>query len=99
MKARKQNKIKALQRQKLSRRQLIAAGISVLMLTAGIVLYLQFSQSTSSVAEVPQTLSQDKLPVEMAVAEMAKVTVDTNFRNGSRYKIAKSLTLMPGSNQ
>lgn len=95
MKEKKPNKLRNSLKQKLSVRLVIAAGVSVAMIAAGIFIYLQLSKTEPINAAASSTISQDNLPVDMVVDQFVVVSPDTTMRNGNRYKVAKPLSLTP----
>ena len=95
MKARKPNKIRTSIRQKLSARFVIATGVSLAAITAGIFFYLQLTKTEPSKASSNQMIIEGNLPVDLVVDQLAITPVDTNMRQGNRYKVAKPLSLTP----
>ena len=95
MKARKPNKIRTSIRQKLSARIVIAAGVSLAALSAGIFFYLQLTKTEQSKASANQIIIEGNLPVDLVVDQLVITPVDTLMRQGNRYKVAKPLTLTP----
>lgn len=99
MNHKKPNKLRSSQRQKLSHKMVVAAGISVLLITIIIITYIQFFKTETSKAENTDNLTMQSLPVDFRVEKIATVSPDTNSRNGLNYKIAKPLSLTPKISQ
>lgn len=86
-------------RQKLSRKMLIAAGISVITLTVVLVIYFQFFKNETIKAQEKENLTQEDMPVDLHITEPLIAEPDTLSREGNRYKIAKPLHLTPVINE
>ncbi|MBL0339468.1 MAG: hypothetical protein IPP71_00215 [Bacteroidetes bacterium] len=95
MNTRKTNKLKNSLRLRISMRMIFTVGISAAIIAVGIFFYLQFTNSESTKAENAKILTQDQLPVDLNVDQMITTSVDTNVRQGNKYKIAKPLSLTP----
>jgi len=91
MDSRKSKKTRASQRQRISIRLVVAAGISVLLVTVVLIIYFQFSQNEVSKANNVNSLTIDHLPVDFVIENQVNNTTDTLRNNGVRYKIAKPL--------
>ena len=91
MDSRKSKKTRVSQRQRISLRWVVAAGISVLLVTVVLVIYFQFSQNEVSKANNVDSLTIDHLPVDLIIENQVTKNTDTLMRNGVRYKIAKPL--------
>jgi len=91
MNSRKSNKTRVSQRQRISLRLVIAAGISVLLVTVVLIIYFQFTQNEVSKANNTSSLTIDHLPVDFVIENQVTRSTDTLIRNGVRYKIAKLL--------
>lgn len=91
MNSRGSKKIKQSQRQRMSYRLIVATGIALSSIALVLVIYFQFFNNEIIKAEKPVILTQDQLPVDLEVAEIAIIPADTNVRDGVRYKVAKPL--------
>lgn len=95
MDSKKLKKIRTAQRQKFSMRLVIAAGISMAILSIVFIIYFQFFQNDLIKAKNTESLTLDHLPVDLNVESQIKENSDTLSRNGMRYKIAKPLSQTP----
>ena len=91
MDSRKSKKTRVSQRQRISIRWVVAAGISVLLVTIVLVIYFQFSQNEVTKANNVDSLTIDHLPVDFVIENQVNTNSDTLRSNGVRYKIAKPL--------
>lgn len=98
MKKNKPGKIRVSQRQRMSRKMLVAAGISITALSMVLVIYFQFFKNETSKANEKPVPAAEMAPVSMDVELPFVAVPDTQMRNGNRYKIAKPLHLTPENN-
>lgn len=75
-------------------RLLLVAGISVLALGTGLMVWMQLSAPTTSHAAIQMELSEDALPSDLKVEAMIESVQDTANR-GIRTKAVKPLSLTP----
>jgi hypothetical protein len=92
VKSKKPGKIRNAQRQRISQKFVIAVGTSILLMTGGLLIYFQISQTSETKAQKTETLTPGQLPVELNVEQQVHINADTLMREGVRYKIAKPLT-------
>lgn len=95
MNPRKTNKQKNSLRQRVTLRIAVIAGFSLAAVAAGILFYFQITKTESIKAEDGIVLTSEQLPVDLVVDQMVIISTDTNTRKGTRYKVAKPLSLTP----
>jgi len=95
MDPRKSKRIRPAQRQRISMRLLVAAGISAAAITIVFVIYFQFFRNEVTKAKTTEILTPDNLPVDLNVEFRSSQDSDTLVRNGNRYKIAQPLSNTP----
>ncbi|MBK8413775.1 MAG: hypothetical protein IPL22_04170 [Bacteroidetes bacterium] len=95
MNNRNPKKLKSSQRQKLSARRIIIAGISFAAIAIGAMIYFQLNESEPTKAENGTFLTHENLPVDLNISAVMIQAPDTLQRNGARYKIPKPLSQTP----
>ena len=97
MDPRKPKRIRPAQKQKISMRMIVAAGISAVALTVVLVIYFQFFRNEVTRAKTTEILTQETLPVDFNIETRIIQNNDTLTRNGNRYKVAKPLSQTPAA--
>jgi len=98
MKKNKPGKIRVSQRQRMGRKLLVAAGISVATLSLVLIIYFQFFKNEISKADEKEAITSKEIHVSMDIEKPLIAEPDTLMRAGHRYKVAQPLHLTPEYN-
>ena len=95
MGTRQPGRLRPSQRQRFSRRLLLAAGLSAFAFALGTVIYLQFHNPEQIKANKAPDLTSGTLPVAFDIEEAVTLPADTNQRNGIPVKNPRPLSETP----
>lgn len=82
----------------MSRKLLVAAGISMAAFSMVLIIYFQFFRNETSKAEEKANTEITENPVSMDIKTPLIAKPDTMMREGNRYKVARPLHLTPEYN-